>query len=97
MDFNRLLLLSRLSLVVLVCGLLFGLGGNFSPGNSFVIPGAMADTIDERDDDEFFDGGLPVDISKLALLHSFIWVSFDLGHVPRFGALELNATGPPYV
>ena len=95
MDFSRLFIWSRLSLAVLVCGLLFGFGGNFPPGNNLAITGAMADTIDERDDEEFFDGGLPADISKLAVFHPFHWFSLDLGHVPRLGALELNTTGPP--
>ena len=97
MDFSRLFLWSRMSLVVLVCGLVFGLGGNFPPGDKLAIPGVITDTFDERDDDEFFDAGLPVDISKSTLLHSFNWVSTDLGHAPRLGTLELNATGPPSV
>lgn len=97
MDFNRLFLWSRLSLVVLVCVLFFGLGGNIPAGDRLAVPGVIADTFDERDDYGFFDGGLPVDVSNSALLHPFKWVSIDLGHVPRQGALELNATGPPNV
>jgi hypothetical protein len=97
MDFSRLFIWSRLSLVVLVCGLVFGLGGNFLPDDTLATPGVITDTFDERDEEEFFDGGLPADISKSALLHSFNWVSMGLGHVPKIGTLELNATGPPSV
>ena len=103
MDLCRPSLILRLPLFVLVCGLLFGPSGNFSPGDNLAIPGEgaytieVAYTLEERDGNKSFDDGLPVVNFNLALIQHFNRFSLDHKYVPQVATLELRATGPPYV
>ena len=97
MSFSRLTLLLRLSLTVLFFGQLVFLGSGFSPDYYMAAPKKVADTFDERDDNESFDVGLPIVTFKDALTQHSDLVSLDLGHVSQGVPLELRATGPPIV
>lgn len=97
MSFSRLSSFLRLPLVVLICGQLVYLGGNFALGGYFVLSVEEVVASDERDDKKFFDSGVPVTTFKDALSRHANKVSLGLGYMPRDVALELRATGPPNV
>ena len=97
MGFNRLYLLLRMPLAVLICIQLVFLGGDFPPDDYLTSPDEVADIFDEREDNKSFDAGLPAVIFKDALIQHSNWVSLDLGYLSQIATLELRATGPPNV
>lgn len=95
MSLGRLSLFLRLPLAVLICSQLVYLSGNFSLDDYFVISAEEVVAFDERNDNKFFNAGLPVVPFKDALIQQADKVSLGLGSAPGDATLELHATGPP--
>ncbi len=95
MSLSRLSLFLRLPLVALICSQLVYLGGNFSLGDYFVLSAEEVVVFDERDDNKFFDAGLPVSPHKDALIRHANKISLKLGYGPEEVTPEHRATGPP--